>query len=382
MELNFTENWKLFHGDAQEMLSKLDDNSVDCCVTSPPYYALRDYGTGRWVGGDENCDHSAAKLSTRFERKMTEKSQKQTTSAGTDVKRYKAVCPHCGAVRVDEQIGLEDSPEAYIERLVGVFHEVKRVLKPTGTCWINIGDSYWGSGSRGFDFTDSFTEKSKIQMDSKGTVNLSNVPSLKGNVGDYKDKDLIGIPWMLAFALRKDGWYLRQDIVWAKTNCMPESIKDRCTKSHEYIFLLTKSKKYYFDNKAIQEEAVYAGDNRGERNDSRRGTDMNSVSGNTGEYRNKRDVWTLPASAGWSDGNGAHYATYNPKLIEPCVLAGCPAGGIVLDPFNGTGTTGVVALKASRKYVGIDLSDEYIAMSTRRLEKESAQYCLFDLFNQ
>lgn len=381
MELDFTENWKLFNGDAEEVLKTIDDNSVDCVVTSPPYYALRDYGTGRWIGGDENCDHSQAKMSTRFERKMTEKSKKQATSQGTDVKRYKAVCPHCGAVREDEQIGLEDSPEAYIERLVGVFREVKRVLKPTGTCWINIGDSYWGSGSRGFDFTDTFTEKSKIQMDSKGTVNLSNVPSLKGKVGEYKDKDLIGIPWMLAFALRKDGWYLRQDIVWSKVNCMPESVKDRCTKSHEYIFLLTKSPKYFFDNTAIQEEAAYAFDNRGDRTDNRRGTYMNSVSGNTGEFRNKRDVWSVPASVGYSDG-GAHYATYNPKLIEPCVLAGCPAGGVVLDPFNGTGTTGVVAIKASRKYVGIDLNAEYIAMSTRRLEKESAQYCLFDLFNQ
>ena len=290
VELDFKENWILYHGDALETLKQFPDESVDCCVTSPPYYALRDYGTGRWVGGDENCDHSAAKLSTRFERKMTEKSAKQTTSMGTDVKRYKAVCPKCGAMRVDEQIGLEESPEEFIDKLVEVFHEVKRVLKPTGTCWVNIGDSYWGSGSRGFDFTNVFTEKSKIQMDSKGTVNLSNLPALKGNVGEYKDKDLIGIPWMLAFALRRDGWYLRQDIVWAKPNCMPESITDRCTKSHEYIFLLSKSKKYYFDHKAIQEEAIYAGDNRGARNDSRRGTSMNSVSGATGEHRNKRDV--------------------------------------------------------------------------------------------
>ena len=300
----------------------MDDNSVDCCVTSPPYYALRDYG-------------------------------------------------------YDGQIGLEQSPEEYIDRLVGVFREVRRVLKPSGTCWINIGDSYWGSGSRGFDFTNVFTEKSKIQQDSKGTVNLSNLPSLKGNVGEYKDKDLIGVPWMLAFALRKDGWYLRQDIVWSKLNCMPESVVDRCTKSHEYIFLLTKNKKYYFDNKAIQEESAYPNDNRGDRADSRRGTSMNSINSNTGEHRNKRDVWAVSASAGYTDQDGAHYATYSPKLIEPCIYAGCPAGGIVLDPFNGTGTTGVVAVKASRKYIGIDLSKKYIDMSERRLQQETAQYSLF-----
>lgn len=349
IELDFTENWKLFHGDAQSVLSQMADDSVDCCVTSPPYYALRDYGTGKWVGGDENCDHSAAKLSTRFERTMTEKSYKQTTSMGTDVKRYKAVCPTCGAARVDEQIGLEESPEEYIQSLVKVFHEVKRVLKPTGTCWINIGDSYWGSGSRGFDFTNVFTEKSKIQMDSKGTVNLSALPQLKGNVGCYKNKDLIGIPWMLAFALREDGWYLRQDIVWAKTNCMPESVRDRCTKSHEYIFLLTKSPQYYYDADSIKND----------------------------EGANKRDVWTVTASGGYTDEHGAHYATYNPKLIEPCVLAGCPNGGIVLDPFSGTGTTGVVAVKTGRWYVGIDLSKDYIEMATKRLERESAQYSLF-----
>lgn len=322
--MDFVENWKLFCGDALETLRQMEDASVDCCVTSPPYYALRDYG-------------------------------------------------------YEGQIGLEDTPEEFIKKLVAVFREVRRVLKPSGTCWINIGDSYWGSGSRGFDFTNTITEKSKLQMNSKGTMNLSSLPQLKGNAGKYKDKDLIGIPWMLAFALRTDGWYLRQDIVWSKPNCMPESIKDRCTKSHEYIFLLTKEPRYYFDNKAIQEEAAYPFDNRGERTDSRRGTYMNSVSGSTGEFRNKRDVWVVPTSGGYSDG-GAHYATFNPKLIEPCVLAGCPQGGVVLDPFNGTGTTGVVAIKASRKYVGIDLSKKYIEMSTRRLERESAQYNLFDQF--
>lgn len=346
----------LICSDSLEALLNMKDNSIDCCVTSPPYYALRDYGTGRWEGGDPQCDHVADPKATKVQGNP-EFNENRPSREGTKMKGYyKSVCPKCGAVRIDEQIGLEESPEEYIDRLVSVFREVRRVLKPTGTLWINIGDSYWGSGSRGFDFTNTFTEKSKIQMDSKGTINLSNVPSLKGNVGDYKDKDLIGIPWMLAFALRADGWYLRQDIIWAKPNCMPESVHDRCTKSHEYIFLLTKSPKYYYDADAIRTPASEAPPNGA----------------------NKRDVWFVPASGGYTDGSGAHYATYNPKLIEPCIYAGCPAGGVVLDPFNGTGTTGVVALDSSRKYIGIDLSKDYISMSAERLGKISAQYTLWE----
>ena len=295
----------------------------------------------------------------------------------------------CGAVRVDEQIGLEETPEEYIERLVGVFREVKRVLKPTGTLWVNIGDSYWGSGSRGFDFTNTFTEKSNIQKGSKGTVNLANIPQLRGSDSNYKNKDIIGIPWMLAFALRKEGWYLRQDIIWAKPNPMPESVTDRCTKSHEYIFLLSKTPKYYFDAESIKTDAAeetatrykYSFFDHEEKHGTSRVNDAINTAGMK-QYdgkANKRDVWFVTASGGYSDENGGHYATYNPKLIEPCIIAGCPYGGVVLDPFNGTGTTGVVAIQNNRKYVGIDLSEEYIAMATRRLEKESSQYSLFDI---
>lgn len=191
-------------GDCLESLKTLPDESVNCVITSPPYYGLRDYG-------------------------------------------------------MDEQIGLEDTPEEFIEKLKNVFHEAKRVLKNDGTLWLNIGDSYWGSGSRGYDFTGKFTKASEIQNGSKGTINLSNVPKLVGNYEDIKNKDLIGIPWMLAFALRKDGWYLRQDIIWHKPNPMPESVKDRCTRSHEYIFLLSKKPHYYFDYEAIQEESKWGG---------------------------------------------------------------------------------------------------------------------------
>lgn len=372
------EKFQLYQGNSVEVLKTLPECSVDCCVTSPPYYALRDYGTGHWEGGDPNCPH----YRTSKYSEQTATGHKAMMDNGSPVGDaiYKSVCPLCGAIRVDEQIGLEETPEEYIQKLVEVFHEVKRVLKDDGTLWVNIGDSYWGSGSRGFDFTNVFTEKSKIQQGSKGTVNLTNLPPLKGSEnGTYKNKDLIGIPWMLAFALRADGWYLRQDIIWHKPNPMPESVTDRCTKSHEYIFLLSKLPHYYFDNKAIQEEAIYAGDNRGERTDSRRGTYMNSMSGNTGDYRNKRDVWSCKVGCGYSDENGSHYATYSPKLIEPCILAGSRADGIVLDPFSGTGTTGATALNLGRKYIGIDLSEKYITMSNKRLQKIADQSTLFSL---
>ena len=333
IELDWTENWKLFNGDSLEVLKQLPDNILDCCVTSPPYYALRDYG-------------------------------------------------------YEGQIGLEQTPEEYISKLVAVFAEVKRVLKPSGTLWVNIGDSYWGSGSRGFNFANTFTEKSKIQTGSKGTINLSNVPALKGNVGSYKDKDLIGIPWMLAFALRADGWYLRQDIIWAKTNCMPESVTDRCTKSHEYIFLLTKSPKYFYDADAIKTDAAEETAQRYKYQffdcEAKHGACRINDAINTAGVKefngkaNKRDVWFVNASGGYTDEKSAHYATYPKKLIEPCILAGCPEGGVVLDPFNGTGTTGSVAIQWQRKYIGIDLSKDYIDMATRRLQKESDQFCFFD----
>lgn len=197
----------IYNDDAVSALSTMQDGSVDCIVTSPPYYGLRDYG-------------------------------------------------------VKGQIGLEDTPQQFIERLKSVFKECRRVLKDEGTLWVNIGDSYWGSGSRGYDFTGKFTEASEVQAGSKGTIDLSNIPKLVGNKDGYKNKDLIGIPWMLAFALRNDGWYLRQDIIWAKPNPMPESVKDRCVKSHEYIFLLTKKRQYWFDYKAIQEDAVCKEDRR------------------------------------------------------------------------------------------------------------------------
>ena len=260
-------------GDALEILKTLPDESVNMCVTSPPYFGLRDYG-------------------------------------------------------VDGQIGLEQTPEAYISKLVEVFREVKRVLRDDGTLWVNIGDSYWGSGSRGFDFTGKFKpEISKVQGTDK-KYNLSNVPKTTGNVGCYKNKDLIGIPWMLAFALRADGWYLRQDIIWNKPNPMPESVTDRCTKAHEYIFLLSKQPKYYFDAGKIKEPSVTKNDNLRDRETTKLNncpgmTRMGGLTHNDYETRNKRDVWSVATTPY----TGAHFATFPEKLVEPCILSSTKVGG-------------------------------------------------------
>ena len=362
-------------GDCIEQLKTLPDESIDCCVTSPPYYGLRDYGTGKWVGGDPNCPH----YRTTKRSDATATGHKAMMDGGHPVGDaiYKTVCPLCGAVREDKQIGLEETPEQYINHLVEVFREVKRVLKNDGTLWLNIGDSWWGSGSRGYDFTKNSKGMGKIQMGSKGTLQLSNLPKLVGSQCNYKDKDIIGIPWMLAFALRADGWYLRQDIIWSKPNPMPESVRDRCTKSHEYIFLLTKSKKYHYDSDAIKEKAKTNPQKRNKHNEGYqadyakgdRFSDGDRVYGADG-FRNKRDVWSVPLRPL----KEAHFATFPEKLIEPCVLAGCRQGGIVLDPFFGSGTTGVVALKHGRDFVGCELNPQYVEIAKRRTSSVQMQF--------
>lgn len=387
-------------------LQKLPSESVDCCITSPPYYGLRDYG----VAG---------------------------------------------------QIGLEESPEAYVSKLVEVFREVRRVLKKDGTLWLNLGDSYsrdlakGGSGPNGkHDFIPDYGNARKIMSESKGSSDggvgrADRAPVRNGGDG-LKPKDLIGIPWAVAFALRADGWYLRSDIIWHKPNCMPESVMDRPTKAHEYIFLLSKSERYFYDSVAIQEEANYDG-----RKDTRykgsqkyanqenplQSVNSKDVSGNERwpnqingvPSRNKRTVWTV-ATKPFAE---AHFATFPPALIEPCILAGTsekgycsacgapwtrhiekcasvkkirnepyaiasgkgkhaqlftrrsscaqtigwrpscscildcawpgPLPGVVLDPFFGAGTTGVVAKKLNRNFIGIELNLEYFAMSKKRI---------------
>lgn len=309
MEVN-----KIIQGNCLDVLKTFPDKSINCCVTSPPYYGLRDYGN-------------------------------------------------------NEQIGLEETPEKYIENLVQVFTEVKRVLKDDGTLWLNIGDSYAGSG-RGAN------EDGK-QGTNKGTIFN---PETGGKTFGLKPKDLIGIPWMLAFALRSSGWYLRQDIIWSKKNCMPESVTDRCTKSHEYIFLLSKSAKYYYDNEAIKTKMECPEHDKRTRESRKRAPTklVNGIrSGNDSvyEYANKRSVWETTLTP-YAD---AHFATYPQTLITDCIKAGCPESGIVLDPFSGAGTTALVASKLNRNFIGIELNPEYIRITEKRLQKELGMFNTLNL---
>lgn len=308
------ETVEIYTGDCVESIKSLPDKSVNTCITSPPYFGLRDYG-------------------------------------------------------VDGQIGLEETPDQYVAKLVEVFREVRRILRDDGTLWLNLGDSYAGSGGSGNQF-------GQLEKDGFNSYKQTGKPKEIG----LKPKDLIGIPWRVAFALQADGWYLRQDIIWHKPNPMPESVKDRCTKAHEYIFLLSKSKQYYFDNEAIKESST--GESKGisssfKRDGSKRGE---SICPNSpmpthrpdrpdvlydGDTRNRRSVWTV-ATKPYS---GAHFATFPPDLIEPCVLAGSPENGIVLDPFGGSGTTGGVAMKLNRKAILCELNPEYVGIMEQRIQE-------------
>lgn len=307
---------KIICGNSIEVLKTFADNSVDMCVTSPPYYGLRDYGESG-------------------------------------------------------QIGMEQTPQEYIEHLTEIFMEVHRVLKPTGTLWINIGDSYAGSGKGPMSLSVAGNGKNSTLYAKNSKVH--EVPKTWDGI---KPKDMIGIPWMLAFSLRSKGWYLRSDIIWHKTNCLPESVKDRPTKCYEHIFLLSKSRKYYYDYKAIQEplkqvskerykrgrsdHSKYAGEDL-QQNINRQRDDFSMFDQ---EYKRKRDVWEVSTNTFKMD---EHFAMYPEKLIEPCVLAGSEKGGIVLDPFFGSGTTGVVAKKHGREYIGIDINPKYCALAEKRI---------------
>lgn len=292
-------------GDCIESMRQLPDRSVNCCVTSPPYFGLRDYG-------------------------------------------------------MDGQIGLEETPDQFVAKLVAVFREVRRVLRDDGTLWLNIGDSYASAG--GHSGIGATSQR-------KGRSNVGVQNARKGYAGgdDIKTKDLIGIPWMLAFALRADGWFLRQDIIWHKPNPMPESVRDRCTKAHEYVFLLSKSERYYFDSEAMKEDAVKgaAGSsfNKGKTATHQLGRSSDSERTEDGK-RNRRSVWSVSTRPY----KGAHFATFPPALIEPCILAGCPAGGTVIDPFGGSGTTAGVAVKHGRNAILCELNPEYAELIPARVE--------------
>ncbi len=356
---------QIITGDCLEAMRGMADQSAHCCITSPPYFGLRDYG-------------------------------------------------------VDGQIGLESSPAEFVAKLVEVFREVRRVLRDDGTLWLNLGDSYAGTGKSGGGKQGERWQS--CGMDTEGPKGGKWMPPPAG----LKQKDLIGIPWRVAFALQADGWYLRQDIIWAKPNPMPESVRDRCTKAHEYLFLLSKSERYHFDAEAIKEPAVYGGPNNGvgfghgydavkkprtfkppqggpvpgappqSRNrakgnrrtfrgggvytnsqafDNSTNAPADSIGNAPNETgtRNRRSVWTVATRPF----KGAHFATFPPDLIEPCVLAGCPIGGTVLDPFGGAGTTGLVAQRHGRSAVLCELNSEYAAMAEARIRADRPQLGLF-----
>lgn len=351
---------EFIEGDAFQVLKTLADESVHCCVTSPPYFGLRDYGTATWQGGSLICDHKpdVKPRTARPRRGLT--GGLEYMSAQDTV--FKTICQKCGSIRVDCQIGLEVTPEDYISNLRKIFKEVFRILRHDGTLWLNLGDSYaTGAGSARIAGGKKFGKANKI-IDAY-PVSQPNRMKIEG----LKPKDLIGIPWRVALALQKDGWFLRQDIIWHKPNPMPESVRDRCTKSHEYIFLLSKSAKYFFNHEAIKEKTVGCkpagnkkGMNRGRL--SKEGWSMDPAK-SVPEFRNRRSVWTVSTKPF----RGAHFATFPPDLIRPCILAGSPAGGIVLDPFAGAGTTNLVARDLGRSSIGIELNPDYIKIAKTRL---------------
>ena len=311
--------FELLQGDCLQQLATLPAASVQCCVTSPPYWGLRDYGT-----------------------------------AG--------------------QLGLEATPDEYVANMVAVFREVRRVLRDDGTLWLNLGDSYARTaGDDSTKVTDGGMKTGRTGKSDQLFKSGNNRPP-----AGLKAKDLVGIPWRVAFALQADGWYLRQDIIWHKPNPMPESVTDRCTKAHEYIFLLTKSAKYFYDSEAVKEPVSEVSLKRAEYGwDCDRPSTKNASMGGDGIHvgkmgtrfvnptgRNKRSVWTVATKPF----KGAHFATFPPDLIEPCILAGSAPDTLVLDPFSGAGTTGVVAVQHGRRYIGIELNPDYLEMSRKRIQ--------------
>ena len=425
----------IYQGDCVEVLAELPAESVQCVVTSPPYWGLRDYGTAEWEGGDPECDHDGGDPTAEHEKNRERAKQLgyqghggwEGTARRSDGRMRD--CSKCGATRIDDQLGMEHTPEAFVENMVKVFREVRRVLRPDGTLWLNLGDCYARDGG-----TTSGGDKDRTlaHMEGKQLRNCSAPAGLKA-------KDLVGIPWRVAFALQADGWWLRTDIVWNKPNPMPESILDRPTRSHEFMFLLTKSERYFYDTEAVREPAGTINHNRTLFDNPTKEVPPGDkphtgLRKTSGKFRNQRDVWTIATRPY----RYAHFATFPPKLVEPCMKAGtsehgaCPECGapwkrivqlvggrtkgrseenaavlhargidrasfpavlreedlaehvttgweatcdhdldpvpcVVLDPFWGAGTVGLVALELGRHAVGLELNDEYIDLSTVRL---------------
>ncbi len=439
-------SWQVLEGDCLPVLRTLEPGSVQTCVTSPPYWGLRDYGTATWEGGDAECDHT--------ERRWDGPKQTQGAMSGHAAKRDRldrSEC-ECGAKRIDSQLGLEPTPEEYVQNLVEVFREVRRVLRDDGTVWLNLGDSYAGIPQKRPDGGEK-------NWGIHGNVPGSRVRDTRPRIPGLKVKDLVGIPWRVAFALQADGWWLRSDIIWAKPNPMPESVTDRPTRAHEYVFLLSKSARYFYDADAIR-EADLGTDHPRHILEGQPGLEpsggilpkhsgIRRVDGRNGAGRNKRSVWEITTQP-YSE---AHFATFPPKLVEPCILAGSPpkccgecgapwervmedrevvptkdasgpatkeyaatitagtqaqrrshgvslareaprtiawtpgcshgyenltdvsdsgtGSATVLDPFCGSGTTGLVALRHNRSFIGIELNPTYAEMARNRIRDDA-----------
>jgi DNA modification methylase len=437
--------WRIIEGDCRDVLRALPAQSVHTCVTSPPYFGLRDYGTGEWEGGDPACGHKQSNWDRGAPgngRAMTDELARTTP--------FRETCGKCGARRVDRQIGLEPTPDEFVATLVVVFREVRRVLRDDGTVWLNLGDSYSGPPVGSFNgggFKDKSAQTGGRDLTGHAQAGQANRHKLPG----IKSKDLLGVPWMVAFALRADGWFLRSDIIWSKPNPMPESVTDRPTKAHEYVFLLSKGPRYFYDADAIREDATrgYGAPGGGLYHEQvgNGHSGLNTFAVVDGG-RNKRSVWTV-ATQPYA---GAHFATFPPKLIEPCILAGAPeracgecgapwvrvtekgdlidvghtnkrpptpmaadhvvfpegpngdraarmerggftpnhayerrtigfepscshgdgsASGVVLDPFAGAGTTGMVALRHNRSFIGVELNPVYADMARWRIRDDA-----------
>lgn len=342
----------IIQGNNQETLKNIPENSVDCVVTSPPYFGLRDYGTANWEGGDENCKH----MRDNKHPSNTLGYGKTDIAVGDSI--FKDICRKCGAKRIDQQIGLENTPEEYVKKLCDLFDDVKRVLKPEGTCFVNLGDTYGGSGNG--------TQKNITECSGKQIYRLPSEALVKNR----NDKCLLQIPSRFSIEMTNRGWILRNKIIWYKRNAMPQSVQDRFTVDFEEFLFFVRSKKYYFDQESIKEPCISTDQSFRNRDETRLNntpgrTKMAGLKHNNYTMRNKRCVWDIPTKPY----KEAHFAVFPETLLETPIKAGCPKNGVVLDPFMGSGTTAIVALKNDRHFIGCELNPEYIKIAEERIAK-------------